>query len=64
MMVSCCILSVRGDEILVHRFESESKWKSTEWHHATSPRKEKFRGLESPGKSMVTIFGIRKVFLL
>jgi Transposase. len=47
---------VIGDETWVYFFEPESKRKSMEWHHTTSPRKKKFKTVRSAGKVMASVF--------
>jgi histone-lysine N-methyltransferase SETMAR len=47
---------VTGDETWIHHFEPETKRQSMEWHHTTSPRKKKFKGIPSARKIMATVF--------
>jgi hypothetical protein len=47
---------VTGDETWIHHFEPETKRQSMEWHHTTSPQKEKFKAFPSTSKIMATVF--------
>ena len=47
---------ITGDETWVFDFEPESKRRSMEWCHPTSPRIKKFKAQNSAGKIMATVF--------
>ena len=47
---------ITGDETWVYHFEPESKRRSMEWRHPTSPRTKKFKAQNSAGKIMATVF--------
>ena len=47
---------ITGDETWVYHFEPESKRRSMEWRHPTSPRTKKFKVQTSAGKIMGTVF--------
>jgi hypothetical protein len=47
---------VTDDETWIHHFEPETKRQSMEWHHTTSPQKEKFKAFPSTSKIMATVF--------
>ena len=47
---------ITGDETWVYYFEPESKRRSMEWRHPTSPRTKKFKAQNSAGKIMATVF--------
>jgi hypothetical protein len=47
---------VTGDKTWIRHFEPETKRQSMEWHHATSPRKKKFKAIPSAINIMATVF--------
>lgn len=47
---------ITGDETWVHHYEPESKRRSMQWRHSTSPRPKKFKSQKSAGKIMATVF--------
>jgi hypothetical protein len=47
---------VTGDETRVHHYQPETKWKSMQWKHPSSPVAEKFKMQPSACKLMLTIF--------
>ena len=44
------------DETLAHHFDLETKQKSMQWKHPTSPPVVKFRKIVSASKVMVSVF--------
>jgi hypothetical protein len=46
---------IMGDEMWVHHYEPETKQKSIQWKHVTSPVAEKFTVQPSARKLMLTI---------
>lgn len=55
---------VTGDETWVHYFTPESKQKSMQWRHPSSPTVKKFKTTPSAGKIMATVFWDRHGVLL
>lgn len=55
---------VTGDETWCYHFTPETKEKSRQWLHTTSPRAKKFKQTQSAGKVMATVFWDRKGILL
>lgn len=55
---------VTGDETWVYHFTPESKRKSLEWRHFTSPKPRKFKQIQSARKIMATVFWDRQGVLL
>jgi len=47
---------VTGDEMWIHHYEPESKRRSLQWKHPSSPVAKKFKMQPSAGKLMFTIF--------
>jgi hypothetical protein len=47
---------VTGDKTWIRHFEPKTKRQSMQWHHATSPRKKKFKAIPSAIKIMATVF--------
>ena len=47
---------ITGDGTWVYHFEPESKRRSMEWRHPTSPRTKKFKAQNSAGKIMAMVF--------
>ena len=47
---------ITGDETWVHHYESESKRRSMEWRHPSSPRTKECKAERSAGKVMATVF--------
>jgi hypothetical protein len=47
---------VTGDEAWINHFEPETKRQSMEWHHPTSPWRNKFKVTPSAGKVTATVF--------
>jgi hypothetical protein len=46
---------VTGDETRVHHHQPETKWKSLQWKHLSSPVAKKFKTQTLAGKLMLTI---------
>ena len=51
---------ITGDETWVYHFEPESKRRSMEWRHPTSPRTKKFKAQNSAGKIMAGFLGFSR----
>jgi hypothetical protein len=47
---------ITGDETLIHHYLPETKRKSMQWKHPSSPAAKKFKTQPSAGKLMLTIF--------
>src|SRR5215475_11816624 len=47
---------ITSDETWCHHYEPESKQKSMQWRHPSSPAAKKFKTQPSAGKLMLTIF--------
>jgi hypothetical protein len=47
---------VTGDETWVHHYQPQTKWKSMQWKHLSSPFAKKFRIQPFAGTLMLTIF--------
>ena len=47
------------DETWLYHYEPETKQKSVEWRHSSSPRPKKFRVQKSAGNVLASIFGIK-----
>lgn len=55
---------VTGDETWVHYTTPETKEKSRQWRHSSSPKPQKFKQTLSAGKVMASLFWDRKGVLL
>ena len=47
---------ITGDETWIHHYEPESKRRSMQWLHTTSPQPKKFKSQKSSGKINATVF--------
>ena len=47
---------ITGDEPWIHHYEPESKKRSMQWRHPTSPKPKKLKSQKSAGKIMATVF--------
>lgn len=47
---------VTGDESWCHHYEPETKRDSMQWKHVSSPPSQKFKGVASAGKVLLTVF--------
>ena len=55
---------VTGDETWIRYYRPESKPRSMQWRHTTSPKPKKFKLQKSAGKIMATVFGDARGLLL
>ena len=47
---------ITGDKTWIYHYEPESKRRSMQWRHPTSPKPKKFKSQKSAAKIMVTVF--------
>ena len=55
---------ITGDESWIHHYEPESKRRSMQWRHPTSPKPKKFKSQKSAEKITATVFWDVQGFIL